>query len=151
MICDYFSAGWRPIYYFAFSLEILLGTTEQNIPYKQIMVTMGLNSKPVGPNLLGFLMWVNCRFNVVFRLKWRRDATQRQINVEAMLCTSTLRFTTFNNVKILDYVKTTLFISTLNWTTLVNVETTLTFSTSIFKTLGNVETPLVIWPFEKKG
>ena len=55
-ICDYFSAGWKPIHYFSFILEILLGTTVQNISYKQIMVTMGLISKVVGPNLLGFLM-----------------------------------------------------------------------------------------------
>ena len=66
------------------------------------------------------------RFNVAFRLIWRRDVA------------------TFNNVE------TTLCISTLNWTTLGNVETTLSFSTSIFTTLGNVETTLRIWPFEKK-
>ena len=67
------------------------------------------------------------RFNVAFRLIWRRDVTQRQINVETTLC-----------------------FSTLNWTTLDNVETTLSFSTSIFTTLGNVETTLQIWLFEKK-
>ena len=67
------------------------------------------------------------RFNVVFRLIWRRDVAQRQINVETTLCTSTLKFTTFNNV-----------------------ETTLCFSTLIWTTLGNVETTLRIWPFEKK-
>ena len=85
------------------------------------------------------------RFNVVFRLIWRRDVAQRQINVETTLRTSTLKSTTFNNVE------TTLCISTLNWTTLDNVETTLSFSTSIFTTLGNVETTLRIWPFEKKN
>ena len=84
------------------------------------------------------------RFNVGFRLIWRRDVPQRQINVETTLCTSTLKFTTLGNVE------TTLCISTLNWTTLDNVETTLSFSTSIFTTLGNVETTLRIWPFEKK-
>ena len=83
-------------------------------------------------------------FNVAFRFIGRRDIAQRQIKVEATLCTSTLKFTTFNNVK------TTLCISTLNWTTLDNVETTLSFSTSIFTTLGNVETTLRIWPFFKK-
>ena len=67
------------------------------------------------------------QLNVDFRLIWRRDVAQRQINVETMLCTSTL-----------------------NWITLDNVETTLSFSTSIFTTLGNVETTLRIWPFEKK-
>ena len=61
-------------------------------------------------------------FNVVFRLIWRRDITQRQINIETTLCTSTL-----NNVE------STLYISTLIWTTLDNVETT-----------------LWIWRFEKK-
>ena len=65
------------------------------------------------------------RFNVVFRLIWRRDVAQRQSNVETTLSTSTLKFTTLNNVE------TTLYISTLNWTTLDNVETTLSFSTSI--------------------
>ena len=65
------------------------------------------------------------RFNVAFRLIWRRDIAQRQSNVETTLCTSTLTFTTFNNIE------TTLRISTLNWTTLDNVETTLSFSTSI--------------------
>ena len=67
------------------------------------------------------------RFNVVFGLIWRRHVAQRQINVETILC-----------------------FSTLNWTTLDNVKTTLSFSTSIFTTLGNVETTLQIWPFEKK-
>ena len=84
------------------------------------------------------------RFNVVFRLIWRRGVAQSEINVETTLCTSTLKFTTLNNVE------TTLCFSTLNWTTLDNVETTLSFSTSIFTTLGNVETTLRIWPFEKK-
>ena len=84
------------------------------------------------------------RFNIVFRLIWRRNVAQRQINVETTLCTSTLKFTTFNNVE------TIFCISMLNWTTLDNVETTLSFSTSIFTTLGNVETTLRIWPFEKK-
>ena len=38
------------------------------------------------------------RFDVVFRLIRRRDVPQRQINVETKLCTSTLKFTTLNNV-----------------------------------------------------
>ena len=88
------------------------------------------------------------QFNVVFRLIWRRDVVQHQINVETMLCTSTLTFTTFNNVE--TCVKTTLYISTLNWTTLDNVKTTLSFSTSIFTTLSKVETTLQVWPFGKK-
>ena len=33
------------------------------------------------------------RFNVVFRLIWRRDVVQRQINVKTTLCMSTLKFT----------------------------------------------------------
>ena len=33
-------------------------------------------------------------FKVAFRLIWRRDVAQRQINVETTLCTSTLKFTT---------------------------------------------------------
>ena len=78
------------------------------------------------------------RFNIVFGLIWRRDVTQRQINVKTTLCTSTFKFTAFSNVE------TGLCISTLNWTTLDNVETTLSFSTSIFTTLR-------IWPFEKKN
>ena len=83
------------------------------------------------------------RFNVAFRLIWRRDVAQRQINVETTLCTSTLKFTTFNNVE------TTLCISTSNWTMLGNVKTTCTW-TSVFTTLGNVETTLPIRPFHKK-
>ena len=51
------------------------------------------------------------RFNVGFRLIWRRDVAQRQINIE-----------------------TTLFISTLNLTALYVVETTFFFLTSIFTT-----------------
>ena len=84
------------------------------------------------------------RLNVVFRLIWRRNVAQRQINVETTLCPSTLKFTTFNNVE------TTLCISTSNWTTLDNVETMFSFSTLIFTTLGNFETTLRIWPFGKK-
>ena len=84
------------------------------------------------------------RFNVAFRLIWRHDITQRQINVETTLRASTLKSTTFSNVE------TTLCISTLNWTTLDNVETTLPFWMSIFTTLDNVETTLRIWPFQKK-
>ena len=83
-------------------------------------------------------------FNITFRLIWRRDVAQRQINVETMLCMSTLKFTFFNNVE------TRLCISTLNWITLDNVEKMLPFSTSILTTLGNVETTLRIWPFQKK-
>ena len=75
---------------------------------------------------------------VVFRLIWNRDVAQRE------MCTSTLKFTTFNNVE------TKLCISTLNWTTLDNFEITLSFSTSIFTTLDNVKTTLRIWTFEKK-
>ena len=84
------------------------------------------------------------RFNVFFRLIWRCDVTQRQIKVKTKLGTSTLKFTTLNNVE------TTLYFSTLNWTTLENVETTLSFSRSIFTAFGNVGTTLRIWPFEKK-
>ena len=67
------------------------------------------------------------QFNVVFRLVWRRNVTQRQINVETTLYMSTLKSTTQNNVE------TKLCFSTLNWTT-----------------LGNVETTVRIWPFKKK-
>ena len=62
------------------------------------------------------------RFNVVFRLIWHRNVAKHQINVQTTLCTSTLKFTTLNNVK------STLSISTFIWT-LDNVETTLPFST----------------------
>ena len=82
---------------------------------------------------------------VVFRLIWNRDVAQRQIIVETTLCTSTLKFTTFNNVE------TTLCISTLNWTTLDNVETTLSFSTSIFTALGKVENNFANMTFWKKN
>ena len=78
-----------------------------------------------------------------FKLIWRHDVAQRLINVEIMLCTSTLKFTTWSNVE------TTLRFSTWNWTTLGNVETTLSFSTSIFTTFGNVVTALRTRPFEK--
>ena len=47
--------------------------------------------------------------NIIFRLR-RREVEQRQINVETMLCTSTLKFTTLNNVE----VESMLSISTLN-------------------------------------
>ena len=57
-----------------------------------------------------------CCFSIVFRLIWRRDVVQRQINFETTLCTSTL-----SNVKL------TLSVSTLIWTTLDNVETTSSF------------------------
>ena len=38
-------------------------------------------------------------FNVVFRLIWRRDVAQRQINVKTTFSTSTLKFTTSKNVE----------------------------------------------------
>ena len=69
-------------------------------------------------------------FNVAFRFIGRRDVAQRQIKVEATLCTSTLKFTTFNNVK------TTLCISTLNWTTLDNVETNVVIFNVDFHNVG---------------
>ena len=69
--------------------------------------------------------------NVVVRLILDRD-------VEARLCTSTLEFTTLNNVE------STLSIPTLVWTTLDNVKATLTISS-----LGNMETMLWMWPFVK--
>ena len=47
--------------------------------------------------------------NIIFRLR-RREVEQRQVNVETMLCTSTLKFTTLNNVE----VESMLSISTLN-------------------------------------
>ena len=79
-------------------------------------------------------------FNVALRLIWRRDVGQRQTNVEVTLCTSTLEFSTLNNVE------STLSISTLIWH---NVELTLPFSTSICKTLSHVETTLWMWPLKK--
>ena len=56
------------------------------------------------------------RFNVVFRLMWRRDVAKCQINVKATSCTSTLKFTTLNNIE------STSSISTLIWTILDNVK-----------------------------
>ena len=85
------------------------------------------------------------RFNVVFRLMWRRDVAKCEINVKATSCTSTLKFTTLNNIE------STSSISTLIWTILDNVEATFTFSMSIFTTLVNVKTTLWIWPFEQKN
>ena len=55
------------------------------------------------------------RFNVAFRLIWRRDVAERYINVEATLWTSTFKFRTLSTVE------STLFqlcISTLIWTKL---------------------------------
>ena len=82
-------------------------------------------------------------FNVVVRMRWRRNDGQCQINVETTLCMSTLKFTTLNNVK------STLPILMLILTTSGNVKTMLLFSTSSFITLINVETTLWIWPFSK--
>ena len=82
-------------------------------------------------------------FNVVFRLIWRRNVVQHQINVETTLCTSRFGFTTLSNVE------PTLAISTLIWTTLGNVEATLSFSMSIYITLSHIETTLRIWPLKK--
>ena len=69
---------------------------------------------------------------------------QRQINVKTTLCISTLEFTTSNNVE------STLCISTLIWTMLDNVETTFSVSMSNFTMLGNVETTFSKWPFPKR-
>ena len=41
------------------------------------------------------------RFNVAFRLMWRRDVAQPQINVETTLRLSTLKFTTLSNVELM--------------------------------------------------
>ena len=87
---------------------------------------------------------VSTLFQRCFRSIWRRDVAQRQFNVEATLCTSTLKFTKFDNVE------STLSIWTSIWTAIDNIETTLLFSRSIFTALGNVETILWIWPFSKK-
>ena len=77
---------------------------------------------------------ISTSFQRCFRLIWRRDVPQGQINVEKTLWTSTLKFTTLKNVE------STLSISKLIWTTLDNLEKRVSFST-----LGNVETPLGIW------
>ena len=79
-------------------------------------------------------------FNVALRLIWRRDVRQSQTNVEVTFCTTTLEFSTLNNVE------STLSISTLIWH---NVKLTLPFSTSICKTLSHVETTLWMWPLKK--
>ena len=81
--------------------------------------------------------------NVAVRVIWRWDVGQYRIDVETMLCMSTSKFTTLNNVK------STLSVSTLILTTLYNVETMLLFSTSSFITLINVKTTLLIWQFSK--
>ena len=54
--------------------------------------------------------WKNCivvtqqtfqhHFNIVFRLIWRHNVVQCQINVETTLCTSMLKFKTLSNVQI---------------------------------------------------
>ena len=71
--------------------------------------------------------------NVVVRTIWLRSVGQYQINVETT-CMYTLKFTTFNNVKLM------LSISTLILTTSDNAETMLPFLTSSFTKLTNVET-----------
>ena len=58
---------------------------------------------------------------MILRLIWRRDVGQPQISDERMLRTSTLEFTTLNNVE------SALSISTLISTTLDNVKKTLSF------------------------
>ena len=78
-------------------------------------------------------------FSVAFRLKWRHDVAQRQINVETTLRTSRLKSTTFNNVV---YFKVEL-------SNVRQRRNKLSFSTSILATLGNFETTLRIWPFQK--
>ena len=84
-----------------------------------------------------------CGLNVVVRLIWRRNVRQSQVNVETLLCMSTLKFTTLNNVNL------ALPISVLILTTLDNFEKLLVFSTSSFTTLIKVETTLSIWSFSK--
>ena len=83
------------------------------------------NKSPIKSQIFCQQTFQRC-FNVVFRLIWRCDVAQRQINVETTLWMSKLKFTTLNNVE------STLPILTLIWTT-----------------LGNVKTTLWIWPFEK--
>ena len=82
-------------------------------------------------------------FDVLFRLMWRRDIGQCQINVETTLCTKcwNLQCWAMSNQRCL--------FRRLIWT-LVKVETTLSFLTSISSTLGYVEIALWIWPFVKK-
>ena len=74
---------------------------------------------------------------VVFGVIWRCDVGQSQINIE-----TTLKFTTFNNIK------STLSISTLILTTLDNVKAMLLVSTSSFIMLINIETTSR-WQFSK--
>ena len=71
--------------------------------------------------------------NVVVRAIWLRSVGQYQIKVETT-CMYTLKFTTFNNVKLM------LSISTLILATSDNAETMLPFLTSSFTKLTNVET-----------
>ena len=71
---------------------------------------------------------------VVVKVIWRRDVGNCQINVETTLYMSSLKFSTLNNVK------STLSFSALILITLDNVETMLLFSTSSFTTLINVKT-----------
>ena len=80
---------------------------------------------------------------VVVKVIWRRVVGNCQINVETTLYMSSLKFTTLNNVK------STLSFSALILITLDNVETMLLFSTSSFTTLINVKTTW-IWPFWKE-
>ena len=123
-----------------------LGRVFLNSLHHTIFLTKSFLEKPPDDC---FCIYGTClpskHFNIVFRLIWRHDVAQRQINVETTLCTSTLKFTTLNSMESM------LSISKLIWTTLENFETTFSFSTQIFTTLGNVETTLWIWPFEKKN
>ena len=57
-----------------------------------------------------------CCLNVAVRVIWRREVGQYQINVETMLCLSTLKF------KMMKNVKSTMSISTLILTILDNEE-----------------------------
>ena len=78
-------------------------------------------------------MFQHC-FNVAFWLIWRRSLGRCKINVERVLCVSTLGFAMSKNIE------STLCISTLIWTILDNIKKTLSFATLSFKTLVNVET-----------
>ena len=57
--------------------------------------------------------------NIVVRVIWHRNIWPCQINIETMLCMSTLKYTTLNKIK------STMLFSTLMLTTLVNIETML--------------------------
>ena len=127
------------IYFFFFKPKLFYQYLFESLPKQQLR---GILQNIYVFNLINFtrlcsllVSFINtqetfqCGLNVVVRLIWRRNVRQSQVNVETLLCMSTLKFTTLNNVNL------ALPISVLILTTLDNFEKLLVFSTSSFTTL----------------